>query len=815
MRKNNIHPEDSVISEDIIRHKSVHLPELLAPAGSLAHLKGAVLAGADAVYIGGRMFSARAYAENLEDDGIEEALLFTHIHGRRLYLTVNTLMKDEELNKDLYGFLRPYYEAGLDGVIVQDLGTASFIHRNFPGMEIHASTQMTITHAQGALAAGRLGMTRVVPARELSLPELITIKKESGLEIEVFIHGALCYCYSGQCLLSSYYQDRSGNRGRCAQPCRLAYEDADGNKACYLSMRDLCSLHDLPRLCDAGIDSLKIEGRMKNIDYVAGVTAIYRKYLDLYARLHQEGHPESYRVSPEDFHHLEELYCRGGFTDGYLDRHNGSSMMAVRTQKNLGRKIGEIESVDRKRRRIHVRLTDTLYPKDILVIPSGQDQETVLTVPGSTGDGRRIILNIPEGSSVKKGMPVYRRKNEALSGQIRKEILDRTLKYPVDVIVRIGKDMPSEVTLTSRDVSITIEGPAACQAQKRAISREDIEKQFRKTGETPFELSCLKLFLDEGCFMPLSELKQLRQDGYRMLGRKLAAAGTVRQDGAGRDTIRPVVDGPQPDRLDAAGPGTIGKTAPGAGAPYKERIALVYDQEILEACLSFDFYTAICLPADTFSLDELRIWNYVIKEKGKKALLSLPVIMRHGKDDFEAFCKGLSWDGIYVHNMNEAAWLAANKDHTGKRIAASSFYQWNTESLRTSVITFGIDAFQLPVELRPQEWEPLIKAAGQVEAEAVVYGRIPLMVSAQCLNMTRGRCNPGGGILRLRDPRGRILPVSTHCAYCYNRIWSHEPVDLKDIIPESLAAAIPGTAFDFFGADPSLPGLIRKKWIET
>ena len=218
----------------------IRLPELLAPAGSFTHLKAAIKAGADAVYMGGQQFGARAYADNFTRENVLDALQYAHFYEKRLYLTVNTLMKEKEITGQLYDFLLPFYEAGLDGVIVQDLGAAAFIRRYFPEMEVHGSTQMTIVDVAGARAAARLGMNRIVPARELSLKEIRRIKEETGLEIEVFVHGALCYCYSGQCLLSSMYGGRSGNRGRCAQPCRLPYRilNADGTSAVFKKKND-------------------------------------------------------------------------------------------------------------------------------------------------------------------------------------------------------------------------------------------------------------------------------------------------------------------------------------------------------------------------------------------------------------------------------------------------------------------------------------------------------------------------------------------------------------------------------------------------
>ena len=241
--------------------------EILSPAGSYAAFEAALKAGADAVYIGGARFGARAYAENFAEEELIQAIREAHFYDRKLYLTVNTLLKEEEID-GLYDYLAPCYENGLDAVIVQDMGVAGYIRRYFPGLDIHASTQMTITGALGAKFVESRGITRVVPARELSLEEIRQIRRETDLEIECFVHGALCYCYSGQCLLSSMIGGRSGNRGQCAQPCRLPYM-FDEKKKYYLSPKDICTLEIIPDLIEAGIDSFKIEGRMKKPEYVA------------------------------------------------------------------------------------------------------------------------------------------------------------------------------------------------------------------------------------------------------------------------------------------------------------------------------------------------------------------------------------------------------------------------------------------------------------------------------------------------------------------------------------------------------------------
>lgn len=289
--------------------------ELLAPAGNLEIFKGVIESGADAVYVGGSMFGARAYANNFTEEELLEAIDFAHLRGVKVYLTVNTLIKNSEFSK-LYDYLLPYYKRGLDAVIVQDLGVVKAIHEYFPSMELHTSTQMTVTGADGVRFLSQFGVTRVVMAREVSLAEMKRIHEETGMELEAFVHGALCYSYSGQCLFSSILGGRSGNRGRCAQPCRLPYT-VEGKKDEYiLSLKDMCGIKALDKLHDAGVYSLKIEGRMKQLEYACGVVKYYRSYID-----------SKKPVSDADYDRIKALGNRCGFTDRYYFDHNGSDMV--------------------------------------------------------------------------------------------------------------------------------------------------------------------------------------------------------------------------------------------------------------------------------------------------------------------------------------------------------------------------------------------------------------------------------------------------------------------------------------------------------
>ena len=350
--------------------------ELLSPAGSYDAFLAALGAGADAVYVGGADFGARAYARNFTQEELIQAIETAHLHNKKLYLTVNTLLKNRELKEKLYSSLLPLYEAGLDAVIVQDLGVFRFIKENFPEMHIHASTQMTVTGPYGMKFLEEQGATRVVAARELSLQELTAMHNASPIEIEAFIHGALCYSYSGQCLMSSMLGGRSGNRGRCAQPCRLPYHVREekgryskDKDMCPLSLKDICTIEILPEIIQAGVMSLKIEGRMKQPEYTAGVTSVYRKYLDLYQK-----DPSNYKVAEEDLRYLLNIFNRGGSCQGYFKQQNGPSMMAFSNEK----KTGNI-SVPLKRLKEKIKGNLMLYPESpaILEVSLGNLKTTV------------------------------------------------------------------------------------------------------------------------------------------------------------------------------------------------------------------------------------------------------------------------------------------------------------------------------------------------------------------------------------------------------------------------------------------------------
>lgn len=348
-----------------------HNVEVLAPAGSYDIMKAVINAGADAVYLGGDMFGARAYAGNLNKEEMIRALDYAHLRDKKIYLTVNTLLKENECTHELVDYIAPFYEAGLDACIVQDMGVFKILHSAFPDMHMHASTQMTITGEKGASILKEMGAMRIVTARELTLDEIRQIHEKCDIEIESFVHGALCYCYSGQCLLSSMNGTRSGNRGRCAQACRLDYSVVNNDKVINdskssypLSPKDMCALDILPDIIDTGVYSMKIEGRMKNVTYAAGVTSIYRKYTDMYLENGRKG----YHVSQEDKNILLDIFNRGSFTSGYYNSEKGKNMMSLSRPNHMG--VKALQVVKNDNGRILFKALTDINPQDVFEIDS-------------------------------------------------------------------------------------------------------------------------------------------------------------------------------------------------------------------------------------------------------------------------------------------------------------------------------------------------------------------------------------------------------------------------------------------------------------
>ena len=691
--------------------------EILAPAGSFESMKAAVAAGADAVYIGGNKFGARAYADNLDEDRMKEAIDYAHLHGCRIYMTVNTLVKEREM-KELYSYLLPYYEQGLDAVIVQDMGVFSFVKRHFPDLDVHASTQMTVTGAPGAALIGRMGASRIVTARELSLEEIEEIYRETGAEIESFVHGALCYCYSGQCLFSSLIGGRSGNRGRCAQTCRLPFSVRRGkellngkNEKYVLSLKDLCSLDILPDILEAGVFSLKIEGRMKSPRYTAGVVSIYRKYVDQYMKYGRKG----YQVDPADRKTLLDLFDRGGQTEGYYREHNGRDMVVL------------------------------------------------------------------------KEKPAFREENRPLYDYLDKTYVNASLQEPVLGWARAAEGEELRLKLQTDSFGSTIEaevsGGPVQTAKNQPMAAERIEKQLNKTGNTPFYFQSLQVETEGNCFIPVQELNELRRNAFEKLETQILSQFR-RQEPSGHENGEGDEKKAQEGKLQKREISENGTEGEKKGREQAVLHVSLEEPEGLETVLSFRQAAVISIDAAGFPAESWKQTVLSCHERGKECLLLLPHIYRaEAKRYFDAHLRELSeagFDGAVIRAWEEAEliarWRREGVFFPKITVFDHGLYSFNSlsEEWMEQMLPGETIRFTAPLELNSRELEE----KGIRGEELMVYGNIPMMVTAQCLKKTLEGCTGRPELLWMRDRKGKEFPVKNHCRFCYNTIYNSSPLSL-------------------------------------
>lgn len=713
--------------------------ELLAPAGSYESFLGAIHAGADAVYLGGNKFSARAYADNFTEEEIVRAVRYAHLHGRKVYLTVNTLIKEREFS-GIYPFLEPFYQAGLDAVIIQDMGMFERIGEWFPDLERHISTQMTVTGTYGAEWFKEKGADRIVPARELSLSEIREIKEKTGIEIETFIHGAMCYCYSGQCLFSSLLGGRSGNRGRCAQPCRLPCQitsfEADGQvarqKETYpLSLKDMCTLEMLPELIRAGIDSFKIEGRMKSPEYAAGVTAIYRKYIDRYYT-----YPEQdIKADSQDMHRLKSLYIRSGISEGYYKRHNGREMVTLER-------------------------------------------------PGYSGT------------------------DEKLTAEIRRQYLGKEIKFPAQGKILLKKGEPARYTVSSKELSACVSGECVQEAKNRPLSKSDVRKQLLKSGNTVFVFEQLDIDMDDDIFMPVKRLNELRREACFKLEEKIIASYGLGHPDRRDRTSEAEASAEQPEAVAFKEKGR--DTEGGNGKrPRPQLHAAVLLQEQLEAAVEAGI-NRIYVPLENM---DRKLLERVGEET--ELYLALPYILRRRDVSFleeaEGVLKERLFTGALARNLEELKWLEEIGFHENI-VTDTGMYLWNNAA--GSVYSRESNEQYLPLELNAFETEELLADAEDLKRSEVIYGRIPMMVSANCVAKTITGCRKEKGMrstgpfLCLTDRYRKKFPVFPDCIHCYNIIYNSVPLSLHQNIIRLEKSGVNNFRLDFTVEDRQKTGQV-------
>lgn len=772
-------------------------PEILAPAGSMESLRAAVAAGCDAVYIGGSRFGARAYASNPAGDEMVQAIEYCHLHGVRIYMTVNTLLKERELG-EMYSYMLPYYEAGLDAAIVQDVGVMRSLHQWFPDLPIHASTQMTLTMGQSTRLLERYGVTRIVPARELSLDELKQMRQDTNLELEVFVHGALCYCYSGQCLFSSMQGGRSGNRGRCAQPCRMLYQH-EKEKSYLLSPRELCNLSYVGELSEMGIDSLKIEGRMKRPEYTAFVTAMFRKYVDLYASLgreeYQNWQKKNQRQWQDDMRKLAELYNRTGFTKGYLEGDAGvpfqgkhgirGTMLSDRRPKHGGVQVGKVLSVDRHT--VTYRLLLPVHPQDVVEFRDAESRTLYeYTIGTPENAGKTVTARYQKGCRIRPGDLVYRTKDADLLQEIQKTILGRELRIGISGVFQASEGEKCSLTISDGNCEVTVCGEEAGRAKNRPAEEVSVRKSLCQTGDSPFVFEELQIVLKGDLFLSVGGIKKLRREALEQLRQKI-----LERDRRKVDENRLVRES-----AEVADEGQWGTGISATVMTWEQLMAVLTDPSVEEVALKMDL----------LSDEKLQEGLCRIRESGRRSVLVLPAIcrrpvwsryeqqIRQGKG---IFC-GEQPDGYLVKNLESFLLLRdilgvktdQIRTDAGLYVMNSSAAAWWQEQ--------GVCQMTAPLELTSGE---LSKLKCRNRMQMIVYGHIPLMVSAQCTVFNTSGCVAGkegqGSIFSFQDQKNREFVGVNYCKYCYNIIYQGVPLNLCGEISDIQEMGFSGCRYDF------------------
>lgn len=676
--------------------------ELLAPAGSFDALKAAVEAGADAVYLAGEKFGARAYAENFAGDKLLDAVKFAHLRGTAVHVTVNTLIADEELD-EFAAYIKFLRRANVDALLVQDLGAASVIKQIAPEIPLHASTQMTIHNSEGVLALADLGFTRAVLSRELTLNEIEKICRESPIETEIFIHGALCVCWSGQCLMSSLIGGRSGNRGRCAQPCRLPYELVDGSGKnllsdagkYLLSPKDLNTLELLPQLIQTGVTSLKIEGRMKRPEYVATVVKVYRDALD------------KNFSTPEDKRKLAQIFNRD-FTTAYLERNPGKNLISDGKPNNRGVLIGRVVEVGRDK--ITLKLNDKISAGDQVEIWIKVGGRVTFTVEDFELRGDFCTVKAPT-----RGIRIHDRAFKIFDAELTAEARKyfsgapvRRIPVAADVHVKIGE--PLTLTLTDNDGnSSTVQTNFIAEpAVNRPLTLDTLQKQIGRMGNSIFALEKISAALDADLMIPISELNDIRRRAVEQLE-------TLRLKKFEHDKL------PSPEEK-IYPPCSVGATKLVAHVDTLEKISAALDAGADEILFGGENFTN-CPVKNIFEAVKL------VHARGKKFSLATPRLVR--EDEIAALKKNLSADvdAVYVHNL---ATLRLAKKFSAAQIRTDfSLHVFNTATINF-LRGLGVEGVTLSPELNLAQVKAFAKKSC-LPVECIVHGRQELMISAYCV----------------------------------------------------------------------------------
>lgn len=787
--------------------------ELLAPAGSPEICRAVINAGADAVYLGGKQFSARAFAGNFETYEIREALEYAHLRGAKIYLTVNTLLKEKEVS-GIIPFIEPLYEAGLDAVIVQDYGCMKVIRECFPDLSVHASTQMAVMTHFFVDHLKNYGVERVVLPREMSLKEIKSIYDKTGMDLEVFVHGALCYSYSGLCLFSSMHGNRSGNRGSCAQPCRLMY-GAEGRKGRLLCTKDIAALGIIPQIIGAGAKSLKIEGRMKNVYYAAGVTHIYRKYIDSYYAGSFES--EFAGSGEEDIKKLAALYNRGSFSEGMFSGVKGKSLMSLERANNRG--IAALKVVSNERGHIRFRALEDINPGDVFEIKG----ENSFTSGVHVQKGGILETDLPSRYDIRPAGVLYRMNDALLQEHISECFVKRNKPVTVEMTLYANMGEPVRLCLVHPETGCKAEviGETVQRAQSKSVSEDDLKKRICKLGGTDFVCKNVEIISDGNIFVSNGGINELRRKGISKITVTILNLSKKSEKNKKSNFLfanaekNDIMSGCMPERLTFSVQVTTG-----------EQLAYC-----LESCRGFGeigrLYVMPQAIREYAAVSDRSIQGSradkgtaeILKERfaaaGKELFIALPLFLREKhirlfEEDAE-LALALDPEGFLVRSADQLCLLSdilsrSKCEKAFKIVTDYQFYAYNSGAVKfisTLIKDKGFiqDRFCVPAELTGSETAD----TGIAEtSEAVCYGRMVLMLDEHCVLKTLGKCRraseydpdvlalkgntvhfdqSGGaerGFIQIKGEKGECYPVRPECRYCSNIIYDSSPVFLFD-----------------------------------
>ncbi|AFK87197.1 MULTISPECIES: U32 family peptidase [Thermoanaerobacterium] len=724
--------------------------ELLAPAGNLKTLKFALDYGADAVYIGGKFFGARAYAANFEEDELKEAVEYAHLRDRKVYVTVNTIVFNKEVEL-LLKYIDYLYQLNVDAIIVQDFGVVKLLKDFYPELDIHASTQMTLSNLESIKAAYEMGIKRVVMPRELSLKEIKKIKSATGIEVEAFVHGALCVSYSGQCLFSSVIGGRSGNRGRCAGPCRLKYDLLDdrmntiASNMHLLSMADLCTIDYIKDMIESGIDSFKIEGRMKEKEYVASVVMSYRKAIDAYL--------SGEKINTDMYKEMMSGIFTRGFSNGYLYEKK-PQYMSYTNPKNKGVPLGKVISIDGKK--IKVSLLRSLSLGDGISTETGEYGYKVddIMVEGKKVDeaykGQVVELKkIP----VNCGDALYKTYDAKLNKLFS---VSNELKSPVDVFVNMREDKPLNIMIRNNDIFVSKDSKiASVKAMKKAIDKDTLIEKVSSINDTPFYVNDIEVDMDEGLFMPLSEVKETRRKAVEdLIAKKLK----YREPKNIHINFHKSIN----DK--------IGDLKLSLYTEREEHVKIAYELGVDRVYFNYRLnYDAI---------------KDVICYRDKcEVVPAFPQIMRDELDDFQREMENIKEMGFKkVLVTNLGMYDAAIK--LGLDVCVD--FNLNVSNNLAADFFDKADTITLSPELNIHQIED-ISSRSNAKFEAIAYGRLPLLTMEYCPIKNLKGCDKKGceeGKYFLKDRKGNLMKIVSD-GFCRIKVLNSSVLYMADKMNDS------------------------------